>query len=155
LTTHDLVHGQMLWVAFRSAISATAIGVVLVLPDDTRSIGLIGSVAAGVLTGVAFGAPISAWTASIDREAHFTALQRFVVMPMYLFAGAMFPVSQLPRPFRVLAYGTPLYHGVELSRDFALGTIDRWAPVHVAVLVAFAAAGYAVARRTFPRRLAP
>jgi len=41
-----------------------------------------------------------------------------------LFAGAMFPISQLPRPFRVIAYVTPLYHGVALSRSFALHTLD-------------------------------
>jgi lipooligosaccharide transport system permease protein len=155
LATADLVHGQLAWVTFRSAISSVAIGVVLVIPDETRSLGLLGSVGAGVLTGLAFGAPVSAWTASVDRESRFTALQRFVVTPMYLFAGAMFPVSQLPQAFRVVAYVTPLYHGVELSRGFALGTLDAKAPLHVAVLCLFAAAGYGAARRTYPRRLAP
>jgi lipooligosaccharide transport system permease protein len=155
LTTVDLVHGQLLWITFRSAISAVAIGVVLVVPSETRSLGLIGSVGAGVLTGVAFGAPVSAWTASVDRESRFTGLQRFVITPMYLFAGAMFPVSQLPQAFRVIAYFTPLYHGVELSRGFVLGTLDAKAPLHVIILLAFAAVGYGAARRTYPRRLAP
>ena len=155
LTSTDLVHGQVLWIAFRSMITAGAVGLVLVFPDDTRSVGLFGSVLAGVLTGLAFGLPISAWTASVDRETLFFGLQRFVVTPMYLFAGAMFPISQLPPPFRAIAYVTPLYHGVELSRGFALGTIDSAAFVHVAVLSAFVAVGYLWARRTYPRRLSP
>ena len=128
---------------------------VLLAPDDTRSVGLFGSVLAGVLTALAFGMPISAWTASVERETLFFGLQRFVVTPMYLFAGAMFPISQLPRPFRVIAYVTPLYHGVELSRGFALGTTDSDALVHVGVLAAFIVAGYLWARRTYPRRLSP
>ena len=130
-------------------------GLVLVIPSDTRSLGLIGSVLAGVLTGLAFGVPIAAWTASVDRENLFFGLQRFVVTPMYLFAGAMFPISQLPRPFRAIAYVTPLYHGVQLSRGFALGTIDSAAIVHVGVLSAFIAVGYLWARGTYPRRLSP
>jgi lipooligosaccharide transport system permease protein len=155
LNTLDLVHGQVLWIAFRSMISAATVGLVLAIPASTRSFGLIGSVFAGGLTGLAFGVPIVAWTASVQRESHFTGLQRFVITPMYLFAGAMFPVSQLPAPFRVLAYVTPLYHGVALSRGFALGTLRASAIVHVMVLVGFTLAGYLCARRTFPRRLSP
>jgi lipooligosaccharide transport system permease protein len=155
LTTTDVVHGQMLWIAFRSAITAVAVGLVLLVPDETRSIGLVGSMGAAILTGLAFGVPISAWSAFIERETHYSGLQRFVITPMYLFAGAMFPVTQLPRPFRVIAYCTPLYHGVTLSRDFALRTIDASALVHVAVLAAFVVVGYLAALRTFPRRLAP
>ena len=155
LTTTDVVHGQMLWITFRSAITAVAVGLVLLVPDETRSIGIVGSMAAAILTGLAFGVPISAWSAYIERESHFSGLQRFVITPMYLFAGAMFPVTQLPRPFRVVAYGTPLYHGVTLSRDFALRTLDASAFVHLGVLVGFVVVGYLAALRTFPRRLSP
>jgi lipooligosaccharide transport system permease protein len=155
LSSADLVHGQVLWIAFRSMITATAVGLVLAVPADTRSAGLFGAVLAGALTGLAFGVPISAWTASVERENMFFGLQRFVVTPMYLFAGAMFPISQLPRPFRAIAYVTPLYHGVELSRGFALGTLDSAALVHVGVLSAFVVVGYLWARRTYPRRLSP
>ncbi|MEO5838177.1 MAG: ABC transporter permease [Acidimicrobiales bacterium] len=155
LTSTDLVHGQVLWLLFRTTNTAVAMGLVLSIPSDTRGIGLVGSVGAGVLTGLAFGLPITAWTMSIERESHFTGLQRFVITPMYLFAGAMFPISQLPRPFRAIAYVTPLYHGVALSRGFALRTLDSAAVVHVTVLVAFIVAGYLWARRTYPRRLSP
>jgi lipooligosaccharide transport system permease protein len=155
LTSTDLVHGQVLWLAFRAMISATTVALVLAIPHDTRSLGLIGSVFAGVLTGLAVGVPIAAWTASVQRESHFTGLQRFVITPMYLFAGAMFPVRQLPAPFRVIAYVTPLYHGVALSRSFALDTVDATAIGHVMVLLGFVVVGYLWARRTYPRRLAP
>jgi len=155
LTSTDLVHGQVVWLTFRCMITAIAMGLVLAIPSDTRSLGLIGSVAVGGLTGLAFGLPITAWTMSIERESLFTGLGRFVITPMYLFAGAMFPISQLPRPFRLIAYATPLYHGVELSRGFALGTLDSSAGIHVSVLVAFAVGGYLCALRTYPRRLSP
>jgi lipooligosaccharide transport system permease protein len=91
LTSTDLVHGQVLWLTFRCTITATAMGLVLAIPNDTRSIGLIGSVLTGVLTGLAFGLPISAWTLSIERESLFTGLQRFVIMPMYLLPVRCFP----------------------------------------------------------------
>jgi lipooligosaccharide transport system permease protein len=155
LTSTDLVHGQILWLVFRTMNTAIAMGLVLAIPSDTRGIGLVGSVLAGGLTGLAFGLPISAWTMSIERETLFVGLQRFVITPMYLFAGAMFPVSQLPKPFRAIAYATPLYHGVALSRGFALRTLDSAAVLHVLVLCAYAVGGYLCARRTYPRRLSP
>lgn len=153
LTSTDLVHGQVLWLTFRTTTTAVAMGLVLTIPAETRGFGLVGSVLAGILTGLAFGLPITAWTMSIERESLFTGLQRFVIMPMYLFAGAMFPISQLPRPFRIVAYATPLYHGVALSRGFALRRLDSGAVVHALVLCAFAALGYVCALRTYPRRL--
>ena len=54
LTSTDLLHGQVLWITFRTLNTAVAMGLVLAIPADTRSVGLIGSVLAGVLTGLAF-----------------------------------------------------------------------------------------------------
>jgi len=53
----------------------------------------------------------------------------------------------------VVAYVTPLYHGVSLCRDLTLGQVG-WADLgNVAYLCACAAVGYAAGRRTFARRL--
>jgi lipooligosaccharide transport system permease protein len=36
--------------------------------------------------------------------------------PLFLFSGIFFPMDQLPHVIQVIAWFTPLYHGVELSR---------------------------------------
>ena len=44
----------------------------------------------------AFAAPVSAFSAWLERDEGFNALFRFGVMPMFLFSGTFFPVTRLP-----------------------------------------------------------
>jgi lipooligosaccharide transport system permease protein len=46
---------------------------------------------------------------------------RFIVIPMFLFSGAFFPVSFLPRWLEAFAVATPMFHGVELARAIMIG----------------------------------
>jgi lipooligosaccharide transport system permease protein len=74
---------------------------------------------------------------------------------MTLFAGVFFPVDSLPLAARVLAYISPLWHGVELTRAATLGTATAWGVwAHIGYLVAWSAAGYLLATYRFGRRLA-
>ena len=76
------------------------------------------------------------------------------MIPMFLFSGTFFPVSQLPDAIRWLAYLTPLWHGVALCRGLALGAGSVAAlALHALVLVAMGAAGVLAARHTYRRRL--
>jgi lipooligosaccharide transport system permease protein len=71
-----------------------------------------------------------------------------------LFSGTFFPLSQLPGWLRVLAYVTPLWHGVDLCRTVALGTATPpMTLVHTAYLSAMAAIGLFAARRGYRRTL--
>src|SRR5207248_2560946 len=76
------------------------------------------------LTGLAFAAPIAAWAMTLQSENSFAYLFRFGMMPLMLFSGTFFPLSQLPGWLRLLAYATPLWHGVDLCRMLSLGHVD-------------------------------
>jgi lipooligosaccharide transport system permease protein len=156
LAPREVAAGVALWQATRGALAATGVAAVLVLFPDTRSWGLVAAVPFAVLTGLAFATPITAWASSRQTsEQSFPAIQRFVIVPMFLFAGAFYPVDQLPGWLQPVAYLTPLWHGVELCRGAVLGTLGlAEAAVHVGVLAAYAAAGYLACRITFSRRLA-
>jgi lipooligosaccharide transport system permease protein len=79
---------------------------------------------------------------------------RLGVMPLFLFSGTFFPVSQLPAGLQALAVISPLWHGVELCRGATTGSIGVGAAVvHVAVLAACVAAGWQWGARSFTRRL--
>src|SRR5690606_8568266 len=82
---------------------------------------------------------------------------RFLVLPMFLFSGTFFPISQLPGPLEVVAWITPLWHAVVVCRAATLGTLPDGGVLalagHVLVLAAFVAAGAAIGMRTFRRRL--
>jgi len=79
---------------------------------------------------------------------------RFGITPMFLFGGAFYPIDQLPDWLQPVAWITPLWHGVELSRGAVLGGLGfSMALVHVGALLVFVVVGLLWANRTFTRRL--
>jgi lipooligosaccharide transport system permease protein len=75
-------------------------------------------------------------------------------MPLFLFSGTFFPVSQLPDVLQRLSWLSPLWHGVELCRGAMTGSIDFFPAVaHVAVLVACIVGGWYWGTRSFTRKL--
>ena len=106
-----------------------------------------------VLVGLSFSAPIAAWAAHAQNEVSFVAIFRFVILPMFLFSGTFFPISTLPTPLEVLAWFTPLWHGVTLCRDLTLGTVSWGDLGHLAYLVGFVSVGLLLARMTYRKRL--
>lgn len=155
LSPGQITGGLALWQTTRAVISVAGVAVVLVLFSETRSLGLLLAVPFGGLTGVAFAAPITAWAATRERDGSFPSIMRFGVIPLFLFGGAFYPVSQLPDWLEPIAKFTPLWHGVELCRGAVhdrLGFVE--AVGHCAYLAVFAVGGWLLARQTFARRLA-
>jgi len=96
-----------------------------------------------VLCGTAFATLVYGLSTRIRSEEAFGVLFRLGVFPLFLFSGAFFPVANLGDVGAWLARLTPLWHGVNLSRMFALDNVTWWvAGVNVAVLVALVAAGW-------------
>ncbi len=155
ITPGQVASGIALWHATRATITVCGVAVVLLAFDDTRTAGLLLAVPAGVLTGLAFALPITAWTATRERDISFPAIMRFVIIPMFLFGGVFYPVEQLPGAFQPVARATPLWHGVQLTRGAVNGTLGTTQVLgHGAVLVGCAAAGFVLCRTAFTRRLA-
>jgi lipooligosaccharide transport system permease protein len=155
LTPGQIALGQLVWISLRMLSSGAAYLVVIVLVGAARGPGILLSLAAAVLCGTAFAALTMAFAATVEQEGgRFPAFFRFVLIPMTLFAGTFFPVSRLPGWLRPVAWVTPLWHGTELSRAAALGTL-RLGPAlgHLAYLLALLALGLLLARNRFTRRL--
>lgn len=150
----DMVGGEILWIWLRAGTSAAGFLIVLALFGIVRSPVAVLAVPAALLLAAASCAPVLAYSASIRRDGWFALLFRFGVIPMTLFAGVFFPVEQLPLAARWVAYVSPLWHGVELSRAATLGlpTAIGWLG-HAAYLVLWAGAGYLLAVHRFTRRL--
>jgi len=112
-----------------------------------------------VLTGVAFTTAISAWTLTQKDGRSLSTLFRFLIVPLFLFSGTFFPISQLPDWLEPVAYATPLFHGVELVRKFALPGVDEsiitsipsW--VHFAYLLVMAGVGLYWSIRLLDKRI--
>jgi lipooligosaccharide transport system permease protein len=109
-----------------------------------------------VLTGLAFGAPVMAYTATLEQDTgQLAMLMRFVLLPMTLFSGTFFPLSSMPWFLQWIGWLSPLWHGTELARVFAYGAAEPiWLTViHVLYLVALVAVGWVWTRRIAGRRL--
>ena len=121
------------------------------------AMGVGGALAASVpasLTGLAFAALATAFTASLNRETGLVNLYRFGIVPMFLLSGTFFPITQLPGWLQPVAAISPLWHGVELTRSIALSTPPAWPfPVHLGVLVGLTAVGGWLSVRFLARRL--
>jgi lipooligosaccharide transport system permease protein len=150
--TRDIVLGHQLWMTVRVASTSVVYLAVIAAFGGVNSIYGIPAHRPRPL-GAAFDA-IAAYAATVDSDAAFVPINRFIVVPMFLFSGTFFPVSRLPLPLEWLAYATPLWHGVELCRMFTLGQVHVLAALgHMAYLLLFVVIGYAWALRTYAARL--
>jgi lipooligosaccharide transport system permease protein len=150
----DILFGHSLFMAVRIGMSATAFMVVMVAMGAAQSPMVVFALPAALLTGLAFATPVTAWAITVDDPGRVSNLFKWVVMPLYLFSGTFFAIDQLPAWLRVLAYATPLWHGVDLCRSLSLGTATWFtSAVHVAYLLALTVVGLLVARHTYRRHL--
>jgi lipooligosaccharide transport system permease protein len=151
----DIFRGHLMFMTMRIAMNAALVTVYMWALGATRSAWVVLAWPAATLTGLAFAAPIAAWAVSVKSENNFAYMFRFGMMPLMLFSGTFFPLSQLPSWLRLFAYATPLWHGVALCRALSLGSgVGLLGALgHVAYLVALAAAGIWAGARTYRRRL--
>lgn len=114
------------------------------------------AIVTSVLTGMAVGIAIMAYTATIKEDrGQMAIIQRFILMPMFLFSGTFFPITNLPIYLQWIAWISPLWHGTQLGRDLAYGAGEpAWLiVVHAVYLAAIATVGWFMSARIFTRRL--
>jgi lipooligosaccharide transport system permease protein len=154
LRAGDIYRGHLMFMTMRIAMNTALITVYMVAFGATRSAWVVLAWPAATLTGLAFAAPIAAWAVLVKVDSTFAYIFRFGMMPLMLFSGTFFPLSQLPAWLRPVAYATPLWHGVALCRGFSLGNISPLGVLgHVTYLAVLAAAGIWAGARTYRRRL--
>ena len=158
LTSRDVALGNLLWIAARLTLISTVFTAIIILFGAALSPLVVFAIPVAVLTGLAFGAPIAAFSATQRTPDRFAAIFRFVITPLFIFSGTFFPVEGLPPFLQPLAWLTPLYHGVVLARGLSLGTFGtnptiELALVHLLVLIGFVAVGTFAAIKTVDAKL--
>jgi lipooligosaccharide transport system permease protein len=150
----DLFRGHLLFTAMRLVMNCAVFLAVMAAFGAITSYWALAALPVAVLTGLAFAAPVEAWAITVRKDTSFALIFRFGMIPLFLFSGTFFPVSQLPGWAQPIAQVTPLWHGVALCRSLSLGTATiGGALAHVGYLAALTAAGIAVGNRTYRRRL--
>jgi lipooligosaccharide transport system permease protein len=150
----DIFRGHLLFMLMRIFLNVFIFIVIMCAFGAERSAWVLLALPAAVLTGLAFAAPIAAWSVTLKNEMPIAVVFRFGMIPLMLFSGTFFPLSQLPSWLRPLAYATPLWHGVALCRALSLGRPD-WGGFgwHVLYLGALAGIGIWAGTKTYRRRL--
>ena len=156
LTPSQVALGEVVAVTLRFIAETTVFWLALVLFGAVTSPASALMIVIAPLAALAFGAPLLAFSATqTDEGAQFAFIQRFVVMPMFLFAGTFFPLSAMPVYLQWIGWISPMWHGTQLARIAGFGMANPWwlTVLHVVVLVAAAAGGVWAASRIFTRRL--
>jgi len=123
ISPRDIALGNLAWMAARLTLISTIFTFVIVLFGAAQSPLILLAIPAAVLTGLAFAAPLAAFSATQKNPNKFSTIFRFGITPLFLFSGTFFPIASLPSALQALAWLTPLYHGVALTRGLSLGTI--------------------------------
>lgn len=124
LTLEEIITGEIIWGATKSAIATTIMLIVISLfglihyPHGLLIIPL------SFLGGIAFGSMGMFFTGIVPHIELFNLPIFLFITPMLLFSGTFFPLENLPLWAQVVAEFLPLTHLVKLTRTFSFGIID-------------------------------
>ena len=156
LAVPDVVAAHLVFVMFRIA-TTVAVFLVVMAPFGVfeSAVGVLLAWPVLVLVGLGFAGVFMAYSASIRNESAFAIIYRLLVIPLFLFSGAFFPITNLSPPLEWIARLTPLWHGVDLARMLVLGQVrPGLAVAHLTYLLVLALVGWWLAVWRLERRMA-
>jgi len=145
VTIDDVVAGEIVWAASKAWLSGATILAVAAAFGLAASPIVVMALPVAFLVGLAFAAVGLIMTVLAKNWDFFSFYMTLIMTPMTMISGVFFPAEQLPAPVLAVAQALPLYHGIELVRPLVAGSWPTSVLVHLAVLLAYAAAGYAIA----------
>ena len=148
----DVVAGDLAWSAIRAAIYGTVfLGVVAAfgLIDSWWALAIPPLLLIG---GLCFSAVAYTFTSLIPRIDLYSYFFTLGITPMFLFSGIFFPFNRLPGFAEAIAWFTPLYHMVQVTRGMATGP-SPIVLLHLAWLLVLSAVLFAIPVRAVRRRL--
>jgi lipooligosaccharide transport system permease protein len=153
LNLDDVILAETVWAASKSFLSGVAILLVIWVLGLTASPMILWIVPLAFLVGLTFaslGLIMNALSPSYDFFLYYFTL---FITPMVLLSGVFFPVDALPEALRAVSAVLPLSHAVQIARPLVGGTVPADVLLHIAVLLAYAVAGFYVALVLSRRRL--
>ncbi len=156
LTPQQIASGHVMASSLRFLLQSLVYFVVVAMFGASPSPwGWVSAIVATV-AALSFGLPLMAYAASIKQDkGQFALVQRFIVMPLFLFSGTFFPLDSLPIAVRWIGWISPVWHGTELGRVFTYGMDQNplLTITHVVFLLATATVGWILVRRQFVKRM--
>ena len=117
----DLVAGEIAWACTRALIYGTVFLLIIALFGLIHSPWAVITPIFIVIGSACFAAIGLSFTAIVGKVDYFTYYYTLFVTPMFLFSGIFYPLDRLPTWTHVVAWFTPLYHLVRITRGLILG----------------------------------
>ena len=141
----DILLAEMLWAAFKSLFTITAILGVMMALGITQSWKILLAWPCLLCVGITFSCLALIFNALAKGYDFFTYYFTLFLTPMMFLSGVFFPSGQLPSWVRSIAEWLPLSQAVALVRPLFL---DRWPSqplLHLGVLALYAGVAWAIA----------
>jgi len=149
----DVVLAEMLWAAFKSLFTVSAILLVMLCLGISHSPKLLLAWPILLGVGVTFSCIALVFNALAKGYDFFTYYFTLCITPMMFLSGIFFPLEQLPPLVRLLSQGLPLTNAVALVRPLFMDEWPHQAWQHGLVLLVYSAGGFwlalALTRRRF------
>jgi lipooligosaccharide transport system permease protein len=152
LEPRDIAVGELTWALLRGGIYACAFLIVTGLLGVVTSWWAVLALPAALLIGFGFGGVGLTATTFMKSWQDFDLIQ-MVLMPLFLFSATFYPLEVYPPALQVMAHVSPLFHGVELTRNLMLGTPHWGLLLHAGLLLAMGTVGLRVASSRLERQL--
>ena len=110
ISVEGLLLGHIYWATARVFFVSVVFAVIIAAFRVAPLLESLLAVGPAVLVGAAMLSATTAYTVRLKSPAGLPMFFRFVVIPMFLFSGAFFPVTQLPGWLQPLAVVTPMFH---------------------------------------------
>ncbi|MCZ6577557.1 MAG: ABC transporter permease [Gammaproteobacteria bacterium] len=149
----DILAGEMLWCATKSLINGVAILAVAAALGAVSGPSALLALPIVFLIGLCFAGPAMVISAISPGYDFFNYYFTLAITPMFILCGVFYPVDALPEPLQAFVQLLPLTHAVALVRPLVAGQPLSNVPLHLVVLLAYAAIGYYIAVVFARRRL--
>jgi lipooligosaccharide transport system permease protein len=117
----DIAMGELLWGTTRSLIYGGAFYIILLFFGIGTSMKSLLIIPVILLTGFLFSTIGLLFTSIVKQIELYNYFFTLFITPLFLFSGIFFPLDQFPHILQNIAWFTPLYHAVNLSRGILLG----------------------------------
>jgi lipooligosaccharide transport system permease protein len=154
LSIEEVITGEILWGATRSFVNVLIMLPVLIVfgvVDLPISLSIIPF---ALLAGFLFASVGMCFTALTPNIETLNLPAFLFITPMFLFTGTFFPLSILPVPLQVFAYGfLPLTHVVLITRMITLSRVTPAILISLAWITVVAAVFFVLAVNLMKKRL--
>lgn len=157
ITPRQIASGVFLAAMVRTVFAVTCYWILLYLFGALESDRAWLAIVTAILAGAGFGALMLGLISFIDNEDLFlTVVNRMIIMPMFLFSGTFYPLSNMPIFLQPIGWISPIWHATELGRfltyDYPISSV--MVMVHIVVMLVLLITGLLWAFKNFERRLA-